>query len=114
MRAGAAEEEAADGRFVAGPIEDRAHGEKLVEGELAVEDVASGETVDRFEIERSDDLHVFNQARQIGGVLGESFDDGVAWLFAAGIPVPCFQLERGKLDVGGEDVLAFWRESGIE
>src|SRR5580700_4802657 len=32
MRAGATEEEAADRRFVAGPIQDGAHGEELIEG----------------------------------------------------------------------------------
>ena len=48
MRGGAAEEEVADGSFVAGPVEDGAHGEELVEGQFAVEDVASGEAVGGF------------------------------------------------------------------
>ena len=45
MRAGAAEEEAADRSLVARPVEHGAHGEELVERELAVEDVPAGETV---------------------------------------------------------------------
>ena len=35
VSAGAAEEKAADGRFVAGPIENGPHGEKLIESKLA-------------------------------------------------------------------------------
>ncbi len=114
MRAGAAEEKAADGRFVASPIENGAHGEKLVEGEFAMENVAAGEAVDRFEVERSDDLHVLHEAGKIGRVLGESFDDGVAEIFAAGVPVPFLQLVRRELDVSGEDVLAFRGKRRIE
>lgn len=110
----AAEIEAADGGFVARPIEDGTHREELVESEFAVENVAAGETVDGFEVERSNDLHVFDEAGEIGSVVGESFDDGVAKVFAAGIPVPFPQLEGRKLDVGGEDVLAFRRERGVE
>src|SRR5713226_10368996 len=56
MRAGAAEIEAADGSAVARPVEQRAEGEELVEGQFAVKDVASGEAVSFFEVMRSDDL----------------------------------------------------------
>src|SRR5690348_1477886 len=126
MRAGAAEKKATDGRFVAGPIEDRTHGEELIQGEFAVKDVAAGESVAGFEVVRSDDLHVFDEAREIGGVLSQSFDDGVAEIAAAGVPIG-FGLEDGlavggragkfegrKLDVSGEDVLAVRSERRIE
>src|SRR5579863_5302490 len=59
MRAGTTEIKSADRRFIASPIEDRAHREKLIEGELAMENVAAGETVDGLKILRSDDLYVF-------------------------------------------------------
>src|SRR5580700_2692337 len=122
MSAGTGKKEAADGRFVASPIENRAHGEKLIEGEFAVEHVAARETVNRFEVMRSDDLHVFDEAGQILGVLRESFDYSVAEILAAGVPVRfglddgfairgnAGEFERSELNIGGEDVLAFGRE----
>src|SRR6266404_7970686 len=88
MRAGAAEKEAADGRFVARPIENGAHGEELIESEFAVENVAAGEAVAGFEILGRDDLNSFDQAGKIWRVSGESFDDGVAQVVAARVPVP--------------------------
>src|SRR2546430_10826247 len=56
MGAGTAEKKATDGCLVARPIENRAHGEKLIECELAVENVAAGKTVGCFEILGRDDL----------------------------------------------------------
>src|SRR6266853_2570526 len=56
MRAGAAKKKAADGRFVTRPIQNRAHGEELIESEFAVKNVAAGEAVGSFEIKRRDDL----------------------------------------------------------
>ena len=88
MSAGAAKVETADGCFVAGPIEDRAHGEELIEGEFAVENVAAGETVGGFEVFGRDDLDAFDEAGEIRRVGGESFDDRVAEILAAGVPVP--------------------------
>src|SRR5580692_9389858 len=122
MSAGTGKKEATDGRFVAGPIENRAHGEKLIEGQFAVEHVAAGETVNRFEVMRSDHLHVFDEAGQILGVLCESFYYGVAEVLAARVPVRfglddvfairgnAGEFERSELNVGGEDVLAFGRK----
>ena len=71
MRAGAAQEEAADRGLVARPIEHRAHGEKLVEGEFAVKNVAAGEAVGGFEISRSDDLHGFDDSAKLGRVVAK-------------------------------------------
>src|SRR5712664_1896178 len=88
MRAGAAEKKAADGRFVARPIENGAHGEKLIEREFAVKNVASSETVGCFEIFGRDDLHVFDEIGQVRRVSGESLDDGVPQVIAARVPVP--------------------------
>src|SRR5580704_1070445 len=114
MRSGAAEIKATDGGFVASPIENGAHGEKLVECEFAVKNVASGEAVNGLEIERSDDLRLFDEAGQIGGVLRESFDDGDAEISAARLPVSRLQMEWSELNVGGEDVLTIWRKRRIQ
>src|SRR5258708_35121829 len=84
MRAGAAEKKAANGRLVARPIENGAHGEELIEREFAVKNVAAGEPVGSFEILRSDDLHGIDEIGQVRRVGGESFDDGVAQVVAAG------------------------------
>jgi len=87
MGARAAEEKAADGRFVARPIKNRAHGEELIEREFAVENVAAREAVGSFQIKRRDDLHVFDEIGQVRRVGGESFGDGVAQVEAARVPV---------------------------
>ena len=57
MRAGTAKKKASNGRFVARPIENRAHGEKLIERKFAMKNVTAGEAVGDFEIFRGDDLH---------------------------------------------------------
>src|SRR5258708_17875440 len=114
MRAGAAKKKAADGGFVAGPIENGPHGERLMEGELAMKNVAAGETVGRFEILGRDDLHVFDEIGQVRRVSGESFDDGVSQVVAARVPVPFFQLEWRELNIGGKDVLAVRSQRRIE
>src|SRR5580698_2208287 len=73
MRAGAAEEKSANRSFVTRPIENGAHGEELIESEFAVEDVATGETVNSFEIARRDDLHRFNDLIEVGRMDAERF-----------------------------------------
>jgi hypothetical protein len=114
MGAGAAQEKATDRSLVARPVENGAHGEELIERQLAVENVAAGETVGCFEILGGDDLDALDEAGKIGGVGGKSFDDGVAEFCAAGVPVALFQPEWRELDVGREDVLAVRGKRGIE
>jgi len=87
MRAGAAEEEAANGCAIAGPTDERAHGEKLIEGEFAVGDVAARQTVGLLEIQRRDDAAGEDSGGQVGGVLRESFDDNVSERVAVGGPI---------------------------
>ena len=58
VRARAAKVEPGDRSAVARPAEQRAHGEELVERQLAVEDVAAGQAVSLFQIQRRDDLAV--------------------------------------------------------
>ena len=54
-----------DWRAVARPVEQRTHGEELVERQFAVEDVAAGEAVGVFQILRGDDLVAQDQLRQV-------------------------------------------------
>src|SRR5580692_2092132 len=126
MRAGTAEIQPADGRFVAGPIQHGAHRKKLIKGELTVENMATCKTVNRFEVVRSDDLHMLNETGEIRSVLCESFDDRVAQIFAARVPVrfrlddrfavcrSAGKLEGSKLYVSRKDVFAFRRKRRIE
>src|ERR1700744_564674 len=115
MRAGAAEEKSANRSFVTRPIEDRAHGEELIESEFAVEDVAASESVDGFEIARRDDLHRFDDLIEVGRMDRERFenifgeDRGVI-----AVPRAVFELVGGELNVDGGDVLAFGGERRIK
>src|SRR5215510_1948553 len=56
MRAGAAEVEAAHGAAVAREAGDRPHEEELLQHEVAVEDVALGESIGALEVERGQHL----------------------------------------------------------
>src|SRR2546429_4492871 len=110
MRAGAAKKKAADRRFVARPIENGTHGEKLIECELAVKNVAAGEAVGGFEILGGDDLDAFNQAGKIGRVRGESLDDGVAEFLAAGGPRPLLFFLWSAMRINREGMPSVGRE----
>jgi len=112
--AGAAKKESADGRFVARPIENRAHGEELVESEFAVENVAAGESVRDFEILGSDDLHAFHEAGKVRGVRGERSNDSGAEFAPEDIPIPFLEFIGSILNAGREDMFAFRSESRIE
>ena len=114
MSAGAAEEESADGRLIAGEAEERAHGEKLVEREFAVGNVAAGEAVVGFEVERSDDA----ASEDFGGKVGRIFGEGVNDCVGEGVflrrPIGVLQFIRGVLYVDGHDVFACGREGRIK
>src|SRR5215467_8621427 len=62
MRARATEKEPANRRLVARPIENRTHGEELVQCEFAVKNMAAGESVASFQVFRRDDLNPFHEA----------------------------------------------------
>src|SRR5206468_7100473 len=68
MCAGAAEVQPLDRRAIAGPVEQRTHREDLVQRQLAVEDVAGGEGVGRFQILRRDHLALDDKLLEVGGV----------------------------------------------
>src|SRR6266853_3786320 len=114
MGAGATEKKPADGRSVARPIEDRSHGEKLIESKLAVENVAASETVGGFEILGRDDLDAFDQAGKIRGVRRERSNDSGAKFPTAGIPIAFLQFIGGILNAGRENMFAFRSQGRIE
>src|SRR5437588_6696346 len=65
MRSGTTEEQSANGRLVARPIEHRPHGEELVQRKLAVKNVAPGEAVTGFQVLGRVDMYSFNQSGEI-------------------------------------------------
>ena len=67
-----------DGSGVAGPAEEGAHGENLVEGQFAVEGVAAGQAVGGFEVDGRESLHGQNLGCEIWRVLADGLNDGVA------------------------------------
>src|ERR1700750_2126238 len=71
MRTAAAKIQVCDRGAVARPVEYWAHGEELVERQLAVEDLARCQTVSVFQIFGRDDLAFEYERRQIGRVLRE-------------------------------------------
>src|SRR5260370_6122915 len=85
-----------------------------IECTFAVESVAAGEAVGRFEILGRDDLNAFDQAWEIRGVGGEGSNDGGAKFPSAGVPIPFSEFVRSILNAGREDMLAFRGERRVE
>src|SRR6476661_585228 len=78
MSSRTAEVQIIDGRAIARPIQQRTHGEELVQRQFSVEYVPSGEAVSFFQILRCDDLVSQNQLGQVRRILSERLDHGVA------------------------------------
>src|ERR1700692_4030189 len=114
MRSVAAKEKSFHRSLIARPIEDRAHGEELVERKFAVENVPAGETVSRLQIERRDYVRRFDEFRQIWRMRGKRLNDSVRQLAAAFLPGSLLQLVGRELEVGGKHVLPLRREGRIE
>src|SRR4051812_8924569 len=71
MRSRSAEEQPIDRRAVAGPAEQRARDEPLIERELAMEDVPAGQTVGALEVERRVHGPLDDRRLEAGRVLGD-------------------------------------------
>ena len=71
MRARAAQEQPSNRRRVARPAGDRTQAEQLVQAQIAVEDVAAGEPIVAFEIERRERVDVLHGAADVWRVLLE-------------------------------------------
>src|SRR5208283_3434480 len=87
MRGRAAHVEISNRRSEARVARRGAQKEKLLEGKFALEDVALAQPPLAFEIERSDDLPVKDDVFDVGRVLGDGVDDGVAESFFLIVPV---------------------------
>ena len=91
MRRRAAHIEVANRRRVLRPSRGRPQKEQLLERQLALEDVAFRQAPLALEIERRQHLAVQNDVPNVGRVLGDRVDDGVAERFALGVPVASFR-----------------------
>ena len=122
MGAAAAQVETAYGGAVVGVAGDRAHEEELVEGHVALEDVAVRQGEVALEIERADDLAVQDGRLEVGRVAREDLSHPVAELLLLGVPGPLLQLVRPELaehrhDVpprGGDRVVVHGRDDRLQ
>src|SRR5579875_4175438 len=113
MGGGAAHVEIFDRRAIASPSGDRAKEEKLFERKFALENIAFGETDLLLDVERSEDLPADDDVFEIGGVLRNRVDDGVAEFLAATFPRTGFEFVGRVLHEAGEDVLAGRRDGSV-
>src|SRR5690349_1581707 len=98
MRAGAAEVEARDRRPVPRPSQDGAHREELVEGRLAVEDLAAPDAELLFEIDGRKNAAREDEFAEPGRVRLESLFDDLSQLLAPSLPRAGAKPIRGVLD----------------
>ena len=103
-----------DGRPEARPAGHRPVDEQLLERQLALEDVALGETHGALDVERRQHLAVQDQAPDVRRPFGEGVDDGVAEGLALLVPGALGQLVRRVLDEAAHDVLAGRRHARVD
>src|ERR1700722_14303482 len=87
MRGRTAHVEILDGRAEARVSRCRAEEEELLQRKFALEDVAFTQSPLAFEIKRRDDLFVQNDVFDVGCILGDGVDDGIAEGFFLVVPV---------------------------
>ena len=110
VRGRAAHVEAAHGRAVAGPARHRPQEEELLERQLALEDVALGQAPLALEVERGQHLAVQDELLDVGRVLRDGVDHGVAERLALLVPRALAQLVGRVLHEARQDVLAGRRD----
>src|ERR1039458_2070500 len=108
MRAVSTQEQAIDWRFVARPVEQRAHGEELIESEFSVEDLASSEAVRFLEVFGRDDLVAEDGLGQIRRILGDGFHNRFTERLALSFPVAVLQIIGGVLHVDRHHLLSIY------
>src|ERR1700691_4630612 len=99
MRSVAAQIKVLNGCSIARPVEQRTHGEELIERELTVEDMAAGKAVGFFEILGGDDLVAQDDLREIRRVLRDRLHHGFPERRALAFPVAVFELVRRVLHI---------------
>jgi hypothetical protein len=97
VRARAAHVEPADRAAVVAVAEDRAGGPQLVEGHVAVHDVAAGEVELALEALGAEHLAAEDRGAETRGVLLDGVDDGVGGRVFLGVPVAAVGQLRGEL-----------------
>ena len=106
MRGRAAHPQVLDGRLVLCPAGHRAQEEQLLQRELALEDVALGQSKFAFEVERRHHLPANDDVLQVGRELRDGVDDVIAESFPLLVPGALFQLVGRVLHEAGHHVLA--------
>src|SRR5439155_7728922 len=108
MRRRPAHPQSADGRAVASPTRRGPVEEELLEGELALEDVALGEAGHALHVERREYLFVDDAIPDARGELRDRVDDRIPEGVALGVPVArrAVELIRRVLDEAAHNVLA--------
>src|SRR5256885_5080517 len=99
-------------RFVTSPIQQRTHGEELVQREIAVKDLPTRKPVLLFQVEGRDDLVREDQLRQIRRILRQRLHHRLPQGFSLLLPVT-LELVGSVLHVYGHHVLAFGRQGGV-
>ena len=106
MRGGAAHIKVVDRSAVVGPAWNGTKEKKLLEGKLALENVALREAEFALEIERRENLAASDDFFDVGSVLGDGVDDGVAESFALVVPGALGKFVRRVLNEAGHHMLA--------
>ena len=113
MRGRAAHPQVLDGRLVLRVAGHGTQEEQLLERELALEDVAFGQSQLAFEIERRDHLPADDDVLDVGREFGDGVDDVVAELFPLLVPRAFFQLVGRVLHEARHHVLARRRDRRV-
>ena len=110
---GAAHIKVVDGSAVISPAGNGAKEKKLLEGEFALENVALREAEFALEVERREDLAAGDDFFDVGGMLGDGVDDGIAEGFALLVPGAFGKFVWRVLNEAGHHVLAGRRDARI-
>src|SRR5262245_27142424 len=114
VRAGSAEEQMTNRRRVPSPTQQRPRHEELIDRELAVENVAAGQSVPAFEIPRRDHLPRDDGRREVRRVAGDRPRGGIAKAVPRGVPRLVPQVVGRVLHVCRDYVLIARRQSRIK
>src|ERR1700722_10219257 len=102
-----------DGRAVTRPAGRGTQEEKLLERKFALKNISFGESGGALDVERGDELFADDQAFEIGRVLRNGVDDGVAEGFALLVPGSAREFVWRVLHEAGQDVFSRRRDGWI-
>src|SRR5205807_2531556 len=110
MRSCSAEIESVNGRAVLRPSSHGTHKEKLLQAQIAMEDVALGQTIGAFQIQRRKHLPGHDRLGNVGCVFSNLLDYAIAQQFALVVPVSLSEMIRHILHEARMDMLARRRQ----